>query len=294
MADTEGKTELTLSASAIATFLSCEQKWAYRYKDRLELIYRAPALARGTAVHNALQLYWNGGDMATAFREWYNASKADMIPGEFDQYTEDYARVVELLRRYREYYGDIASKVSVVGTEVEINAKLDKYTRMRGYVDLVVIAPEGFFGEGTPEGLYGIEFKTSSSLKKRMAYLDYDMQPVVYDWGLEAMGMPVEAVVFDGLNTYAYKDLDKADTSKLFKRKLIRPNESQKKEMVRNSLAVADRIREAQSQDEFIRNLGGGCQMCDFKLICHADVEGDELKRDAAERTRYQERQWRD
>lgn len=290
----DDREELTLSASAIATFLSCEQKWAYRYRDRLELVYRAPALARGTAVHEALQLWWNGGEMSMAFREWYNASKQEMIPGEFEEWTNDYAHVVELLRRYREHYEAVPPGVSIVGTEVEINAKLDDKTRMRGYVDLVVTAPPGTFGENTPGGLYGIEFKTAANLKKRMAYLDWDMQPVVYAWGLEAMGMPVEGIIFDGLKTYRYKDLDKQEGGKLFQRKVIRPSDPQKKEMVRNSLAVAERIREAKDSDEFIRNLGGGCKMCDFKLICHADVEGDELKRDAAKRTRYQERQWRD
>lgn len=277
--DTE---EIVVSASSIATFLACPMRWYYRYRMRMEPRGWNPNLERGSAVHRAVQAWWNGGSVSDAMRDWLDESRARMTAGEYRTFMQDWDHVRRLVDRYVAHYGERpGGRRRVLGTEVEISYQLVPGLRVLGYVDIVFDEPGG------------LEIKTGQSLARRMSYLAWDPQPISYVLGLRTMGFDVRSVLFDGIKTYRYVDLDRVADETLFKRRLVTPTEPQMDEFKRNCLSVVRQIRAAEGGGMFTRNLGSQCNQCDFQDPCHAAVMGDTVRETAAWRTHFRVREER-
>lgn len=275
--------ELTLSASAISTWLACNKRYDFRYEQELEQIGSSPPLERGIAIHEAVQNWWAGQPIQEALDAWRERMQGKLMPGELVEWEQDYEHIAALLARYADYY-TLDPSTTVVSREFEVNAMLGP-VRVVGYVDLVVVMMGG--------KMYAVEVKSARDLKRRMAWLDADVQPVLYYTLLREMGMPVEGVLFDGIRTYPYKSLDSQDGAKLFQRQLIVPSEGRIAELRHSAGIVSQQIAHAKSIG-FVRNLGSACNGCEFKSICHAEVEKDVVLVEAYRRTRYKPREKRE
>lgn len=205
------------------------------------------------------------------------------MPYEYEGWVDgEFASVRDLVNRYVDYYGNPPGRV--VATEFELVAPVRPGLRLVGYIDLVVVI------DGA---LWPVEIKSAGQLGKRMEYLDVDGQITCYLAGLQAMGLDVPGVIFDGVNTYPYKDRSKVEPEKLFKRQEVTRSKFLLDAFWRDIDIIASDIERAKERGTYPRHLGSGCSRCDFQGPCFAELEGDEVKKAAFVRTDYGKREGR-
>lgn len=283
MAIENRKDDYIISASQISTFLSCQEKFRYRYVERLEPVTKADALDRGTVIHKCIQAHWSSQSPIKILADWQREKKESMLPWEYEQWEgTEYRSVVDLMGRYVEHWGPKPEDVTLLATEFELTPTIKPGLRMLGYIDMLA------HWQGK---LWIIECKTARNLNRRLSYLDADAQITAYIWGLRAHGLDeVAGVMFDGVNTYPYKDRSKQPGDKLFQRVTVFRTPEQLDSFEQDLLITADDIQKTLARGEFSHNLGPSCQQCDFRELCHARIRGDLKTEEAHLRTDFKVR----
>lgn len=190
-----------LTYSALNTFRNCPRKYKHRYLDHLRRPERPDALAFGSVVHGALELWYRQAvDMPTVTRlyrvfdyidaqfpqregdekqkhQWHLARA--MFAGYVDRYEQEEFEVVEVEKEFQaEIRNPVTNRLSQTFT---IAGKADGIVRVSGE-------------------LYLLEHKTASAITSD--YLDRlwtDTQIALYSHYLRELGYPIVGVIYNVL-----------------------------------------------------------------------------------------------
>lgn len=108
----------SVSYSSDRTAARCDQRYAYRYEERLKLRVKKVGLYRGDWIHQLLEHFRKTGKWKTKFKE----VKAEMWDKLFDEEKEDYGKdfpqsVWDLFSHYVEYWAEEDKTYEIVSVE---------------------------------------------------------------------------------------------------------------------------------------------------------------------------------
>ena len=237
---------LSLSASAIETYLECPLKYRFKQVDKIPESPNRPQLIFGTIIHRVLdQFHGTDGDLSSERilrlldKEWRS--------GEFE-YSEREdklkSQAVEMLTRY---VGRVsAAPPYVLETELSFSFDLDD-VRISGKIDRI---------DDTETGKEVVDYKTS----KRSSPAKKSIQLSVYSLYLQQCEDGVVAGIPDKATLYFLRDEEQPEQSHSF-------SENELEVTKENIAGVARGIRGG----KFEPSVGFHCDWCDYKtLACPA------------------------
>lgn len=280
-----GAAELGLDAvfsnSSISSFLSCEKKFAYMYRDG----FSAPRVSRqmtlGSTVHHLLDGWWTGTDV--------NDLDVDDI-AQFVISLEETPTIEEcesiadhalwLMRRYDKMYDSQRDKVSDVQVEQTITFELPQLgERKFGLICKI----DKLMHSTAHGGLIFMDHKTSGG-KGKEDQADMDQQFSLYTLALRAMGTPVICSFIDEINTYRNKRKgeflewdDKAiPVEYSFARVLVDRSDAMLDVVAQEAYRACDRMWNLREGNyEPLRHIHFACPSCSFRSPCFEGLQGD-------------------
>lgn len=181
---------LAVTHSSMHCFMSCRQKYDYRYNRRLLPMERSDALSFGSAVHAGLETWFKTGDKELAIGVVGNVGHME---------PDAVVKAQELLRKYIEVYADEPFSVLTVEHTFDVVPRHPKTHR----------ASKRFLYTGKIDGLiekdgelWILEHKTASNPDD--AYFEckgFDDQIAFYALAMEQeLGRPVVGALYDVLS----------------------------------------------------------------------------------------------
>ncbi|MFQ5690769.1 MAG: RecB family exonuclease [Gemmatimonadota bacterium] len=233
-----------LSPTAIGMYLRCPQQWKLRYVDRRPQPPR-PYLNLGTAVHAALQAFYEGRLTAPASLEEMEAAfEASFDPAAYPTDEERARRHADGLRMVRDFHALHAPEFRPA-LQVELGLRFEcGGVRCRGIADRI--------DKLDPEGVRIVDYKTGGKLTLDRAR-ESD-QLTLYQMGVEqALGLAVRSVGLYHVPSQTLFEVPGRDEARI-------------REVEARVRAVARGIE----REEFEPAPGAHCDWCDFRPWCPA------------------------
>ncbi len=184
------KEKLVVTHSSMHTFMSCRQKYDFRYNKNIVSCEKAPALSFGTAVHAGLEFWFKFGLYGSSVE----ATTRSGIENEIDE--ADLIKAQELVKAYIKKYQDEDFDVKEIEYTFESPVRNPKTKR---------ISPKAVYS-GKIDGLiekdgelWILEHKTSSNADEDYFLCkDFDDQIALYAIAIEEIvGRPVVGALYD-------------------------------------------------------------------------------------------------
>lgn len=141
-----------MSYSRINAMMTCPLRFQFRYVDRLEPEFTAPALVFGTAIHSAIADHYRTSmedesppthdELMSSFDKSWREASVDRPPIKFKE-KENVETLHDLASSMLARFREEASPSRVVGVEVPFRVPLDDSIDLVGVVDLVEVDEEG-------------------------------------------------------------------------------------------------------------------------------------------------------
>jgi putative RecB family exonuclease len=252
-----------MSASSVITYLTCGLQWRLGHVDGLKPKKLNPAYAVGTAMHEGLQPFWQGGDTNFPFA-WkkmkhapidYSNSRLSWLDW-LSRGQKMTARVQQTLHGlFDEEASQVEFPYDVYLKDVLVVRKMDIRTIAKSMPILIDNKLETFSGPIV------LDLKTSSQSYQHDA-ADLSQQLGIYS---------IPGRIKDDLKPQmaAFVVVTKSDDPKV---QIIgkRYEKDELKAQIRTVRQVADQVRAG----VFIQNKGKHCRWCDFRKLCFPKANG--------------------
>jgi hypothetical protein len=306
-----------VSVSKLKVWKSCQQKFNYKYVQKLKPKTKSRPLTLGGLVHKCLESHDEGENWVQVIKD-YNTNEFSKLfleeKAELGDIPHDCLRIC---RAYFNHYSEIDKyfdticcevgfQIRVPGTQIVIEGIIDKVAR-----------------NNKTGKVWGFEHKTMKKDLPTETYRSTDIQTTVYEWALALMApelgfepkdlggmmfdylrtkpptMPklllnktmskakidcdkwtyIEELKRNGLNPEDYKDfIATLDSNNSFSRIPLAKSKAMVKIMLQDFVNGVHQMVEW--QDKPTRNLAWTCDRpkCDYRQLCLADIQGLDLK----------------
>lgn len=179
--------------SAISTFLNCRRKYWYRYIRCLEQKDRPVWFATGTAIHMALEHWYNGmsvDEVQRIIADYFTDTHPETDDAERQkEWQEQYELAAKMFANYVQQYPQ--EQFKVLATEVEFDLKVGKVL-LSGKIDALI----EYNGK-----LWLMEHKTARYINyDYRKKLSMDLQNTLYTWAMSKwQGQPIAGVLYNVL-----------------------------------------------------------------------------------------------
>ncbi len=237
---------LSLSASAIETYIECPLKYRFRQIDKIPESPNRPQLIFGTIIHHVLDRF-HGTDGDLSVERILRLLNEEWRTGEFE-YSEREEKLksqaIKMLKRYVERV--LTAPPNVLGTELSFSFHLDN-VQISGKIDRI---------DDTETGKEVVDYKTS----KRSTPAKKSIQLSIYSIYLQQCKDRAVSGIPDTATLYFLRDEEQPKHSHSFSENEL--------EMTKEKIAkVAKGIRGG----KFEPSVGFHCDWCDYKtLACPA------------------------
>jgi len=181
---------LTVSYTEMKRWRFCRQSHYYNYVEKIIPKVKAKPLKLGNIIHKLVETWAKVGDwqrILEEVRKEYNKM--------FDEEKEYYGNLPELVEQifqgYRDKYGDKERKYYSLVEKTMGPISLTSQTQFKFKVDRIFKVPIG-------KAL--CETKTSKRIPEEDKRI-WDIQTLLYAWGLEESGIEINAVLWDYIRT---------------------------------------------------------------------------------------------
>ncbi len=186
-----------VSISDVRSFMDCRQKWDFNSSLRRNLVPRVRAnhFAFGDLVHESLRRHYQGEDAVAFFEE-----NSHTLLAQIDPSIQGYEKIIELvemgpplLAAYKKW-AHFKDDFEVIDQEkrhvVRLNNEMPGIFFSFKY-DMLV---------RRSDGVWLLDFKTTSQLPSDFDYLVIDPQSVSYQWAAEkVLGYPIKGIIYQYL-----------------------------------------------------------------------------------------------
>lgn len=325
--------QLALSYSAATSWRDCEQRYWYRYVDKLRAKTRSAPLSLGNWLHSYLERYYKAirreVDAPTAHgfaldktKEQYTIelnqlsgiARALGQEGLAEELSNLSVQAVDIAERYYTHRGQGDSeRYEILLVEENLSMAADEGVRTQAVIDLVV--------RDRDRGVLQMwDHKTTKKVPDAGSHV-LDMQQVLYaamlhemrgievgelSWNYLRTTLPTEPPELKGgglskarnldtdaptfLAAIGKYDLDIEDYSEVlsrlggralsvyFPRHYLPFNTDSERIILGDFVHTAHAIQRAKSIESYrpVRNVGRGCDWCDFRKVCEAAVTGSD------------------
>jgi hypothetical protein len=277
----EPEYDLVASHTQLNSFLSCERKYTYHYRDKWAAPVSSRAMTLGTTGHHLLDLWWTGtliDDITLDDITEY------VIALEETSTIEDCVSIAEhalwLLRRYDRMYARDRETTSVIGVEQNytfalpdlgerkyaLTAKIDKLLDSKQHGGIVFMDHK-FVGK-----------------QDQADWLDISPQFSIYHLALRQNGVDAICSLLDSVYTYRRKakkeflEWDAYPVEESFVRALVDRDDKMLDVVAAEAYRVCDRMWHLrQGHYEPVRNVSPACMWCEFRAPCFESLRGDDV-----------------
>lgn len=290
-------------------YRTCAQKHYYKYIEKLRPRIKAPALTRGSIIHEMIEAHLQGLDPWKSFKE-LSKSYGKMFVEEKAAYDEMIEEIRRLMISYFDFYKRDPIKYKPLNgkySEHYFEVPLTKSIDLIGYLDS--------FGK-TKDGMnWLVEHKTHKQIPKaEQAYRN--IQSALYCWIAPQIGLPKpdgvawnyirfkapsipellksgelsrraadttwpvyqEAIKAHNLNEKNYLDMKEklqGKESDFFIRDYLPVNATLINNILLDVKRTALEIKEKGHKNQ-IKNIDHHCNFCDYKAICNLSLRGQD------------------
>ena len=249
----------TISYSRVSTWLRCPRRYRFRYVDQAEEERTSAALILGSAIHEAVEVFFNGlksgnppvedevfAAFDLAFTDSANLAEELGAPVDWGKssFDEQADKGTEMLRVF---LADVDRDIEVIGVEQSFEFELAPGLNVAGVIDLIL---------RDSDRIRVVDVKTSASSYGQDKLL-YDLQPTVYMLAAERMFNAPAKVDFE------YWVLTKSKQPALKIHPVVRA-EADRLELVE----AFQEVRAADASGVFPRIRGWQCATCEHRDRC--------------------------
>lgn len=250
-----------ISFTSLSMLAQCERKWAFKYRDGLELT-PTPAMSKGSLFHRLWRSWWETGDWENEARyaadEWAAAISSEEMVTEIPAWMSD---MHWLMERYAARYASQRNTVEVVGAEVPFMLRLPgKYGWLHGYFDAIF---------RIEDRIWITELKTMGDWDSLESYA-WDPQVTLYYWAAQEMGYEPWGILLDAARTYRWKQPRSVEDS--FQQRWMDRNDEHLQMALRDAVAGLERARGLLRGADPLRNVSRDCNYCPFRDPCRAEM----------------------
>jgi len=244
-----------VSVSAIKTYMMCPMKYAHRYVFKTEPTHRSVALVLGSAVHEALAVFYTHHgvkgedppeDLVT---DTFSSAWDDMLVGDPPVRGDDLGADKDMgISILRAFYESAPRPIKVLAVELPFSMPLPTSERVIvGAIDAVVVDGDG--------RSVLVEHKTAPR-RWSQVQLDHDIQPTIYQLAARHLDLTDKPTIrFDFL-------------MKQKKPSLVTEEVHRSSEQEQEALEVFTQILWAVDTEVFFPFRGWGCAGCEFTETC--------------------------
>lgn len=311
--DIEEEGLVFVSVSKLKNWKACQQKWHYKYIQKLKPKTKSRPLTLGGLVHNCLEAHDMGEDWVQVIKDYNKNEFSKLFLEEKAELGDIPHDCLRICRAYFNHYSEIDKFFKTIACEVGFMIRVPgTKIVIEGIVDKVA--------QNTNTGkIWGIEHKTAKKDIPTETYRATDIQTTVYEWALAQMAgqlgfepkdlggmmfdyiktkpptMPkllvnktmskakidcdkwtyIEALKKEGLNPDDYKDFIATLTSgNSFSRIPLAKSKAMVQTIVKDFVNTVMQMNEW--QDKPSRNLAWTCERpkCDYRQLCMAEIQG--------------------
>lgn len=299
-----------INQSQLKTWRQCQQRWEYRYGQRLIPKQKERALTIGTWVHACLETHYRDGDWRIGFNQ-YLAEYNSLF--EEERLALDRGRrrtgvgtplpdiIKRIIRSYFYYYKADGWTVHSVEQVFDVTFK---GIRFKGRIDLIIKDAEGL--------LWLVDHKTGASIPQNPnTFHAMDPQLILYPWAAKRMwGLELNGIIYNYVKSKPPTLPQLTKTGKFSRRKIntdyptyyrfLKENDFDPRDFTDTLLplkkrsdflrryrlpretAVVRRIlqegiwtaREILDHSYTTRNITRDCDRCPYQAVCRADLNG--------------------
>lgn len=136
-----------INQSELTTFVRCRRKWLWSYYEGLQKPSYESNLETGSAVHSALQAYYQNKDPFQALRDYWSPilTTMDDTDPSFAQLAKDVKLADIMVEGYLQWAEEDAvdAGLTVVAIEQKVEVLIRPDVTLHGTMDLVMADPEG-------------------------------------------------------------------------------------------------------------------------------------------------------
>ena len=261
------------SHSEVESFAACERKHYYSYGVKVQGKTTSDVLARGNVGHMALSQYYLhkklGSTEDEAVDAAFDAARVEMRKYNVFDPPKLLSETTTLLGMYFDNYAEEWDRIVVHDVETLWNAQLTSEFVMPIRLDVILEIP--------PYGVIAMDHKFCNDFFN-VDKVDLNPQLVKYWAALDALGKRVDAVWYNEIRYRNTKE-NNADPSFRFRRTPVPMTPKKVVTIMREQMMAAKRITNLKAlplvewEQSIIRNTLA-CNMCQFPLLCSADLDG--------------------
>lgn len=277
----EKQYQLSASHSEIETFTSCERKHYYSYGLKIHGKTMSDKLIVGIMGHACLAAYYQARQDGIGHDD-----ALDILIDEFYKQKASYTHEIfdgdkwfnflfDALTKYFDHYGDEVKDAGweVLRVETRYDVRLTDTFTIPIVLDLLVRIP-GY-------GIVLLDHKFTWNFYN-VDQIDLSPQLPRYYVALSELGWKINGIWYNEIRTQVTK-ANKDNPAELFSRVPITLNANKSVTIMREHLMAAERIGKLRQlpggieewEQSIIRNTSA-CNMCGFKTICAADLDGND------------------
>lgn len=302
------------SHSKAKTSRRCHRAYYYRYVLKIRKRVKSKALIIGTLVHSCLESYFSKGHYIPEIKKWKDEEYSKMFVEEQSLHADVVPMVKALIRGYIKSWGE--SELEMEWVEKEFEVEISPGIVLVGKVDGVAKDPKGrrwLVEHKTCKTVPGEEariFDTQALLYARVLPQlgEKPVSGVIWDYLRKKLPVKPELLKSGGLSKRKNIDTTADVYLREIKRHGLDPRgyedilsdlESKKTDFYRQvklplNKPMTDRVmeeliitsnqmmdleeRHSRGEDVFARNLTRDCSWCDYALVCHAELRGDDTE----------------
>lgn len=302
---------LILSNSKVNTWRKCHYSYYLKYKEKLVKKSKAGALFRGSMLHECLEAYNNGKSWKKVYKKYLEQFNKDYFAEEIEEMGNVPKMVYDLMESYVEYYKDEEDELEYLVNELHFELPLIKDVSIQGYIDAVVrrksdnsiwaMETKTYAREPDPDFLI---FNNQSALYNwalQQLYPDEKIGGTL--WNIIKAKQPSEPTILksgevskrgldstplmvrnwllgNNFNPEDYQELlEKVSYNDFFSRYYIRTSDKVINSIMQDFKDSGEQILSNQKLNFFIKdkNLNRDCTWCNYKEICHAELEDNDV-----------------
>lgn len=181
---------LTVSYSEMKRWRFCRQSHYYNYVERIAPKVKPKPLKLGNIIHKLVETWAKNGDCERIIKE-VKKEYNKMFDEEKEYYGDLPGIVEQIFHGYQAKYGEKERKGYDLVERMMGPIKLTSQTQFKFKVDRIF---------RIPMGLSIVETKTSKRIPEEDKRI-WDIQTLLYAWGLQESGYDISAVVWDYIRT---------------------------------------------------------------------------------------------
>lgn len=263
-----------ISNSEVTTFLSCKRQYDFAFIEELTPINTSDPLARGSAFHYAMEVYWNYRIKGLPHDEAYDKAEVEgfsVLPEGWS--LEMLMNAQFLWKRFMQFFNGFPNW-KPIGTEIKVTVVLTPTLTMSLRYDF-------YYFDTVKQKFILLDWKLSYDFWKDEDH-ELNAQMPKYIAALQSNGFKVDEGSLAEIRTRPLGKEKSAEPKNLWRFTRYNPSTAKKRAVLQQHISASmqiERHRALPKEERLLESIPvlnkfGPCKYCDFTGLCASMLEG--------------------